>query len=193
MPISVRSPRSLAGLAPALRALVRAALKSEGRGAGEVGLALADDALLRTLNRDYRGLDKATDVLSFGYDESGEMKPAAARAAKATKPAAKAAKPVRGRSGPAGSGPARKAPAAAPVSGDLVISMDRVYAQAKRFRVSEGEELARLVVHGALHLVGLDHQSAAERRHMRAREDAVLKGAAAQVRVLARKLKSPRA
>ncbi|MEO5617699.1 MAG: rRNA maturation RNase YbeY [Candidatus Eisenbacteria bacterium] len=163
MPISVRNPRSLAGLAPALRALVAAALKSAGRSTGEIGLALADDALLRALNRDYRGLDKATDVLSFGYDETGEVQPRA------------------------------KPPAAAPVSGDLVISMDRVREQAKRFRVSEGEELARLVVHGALHLAGLDHQTAADRRTMRAREEAVLKAAAAHVRALARKLKSARA
>lgn len=186
MPISVRSPRSLSGLAPALKALVGAALKSEGRSTGEIGLALADDALLRTLNRDYRGLDKATDVLSFGYDESGELKPAAKEAG---------AKAVR-KSASAGAGSARTAAprrAAAPVSGDLVISMDRVREQAKRFRVSQGEELARLVVHGALHLAGLDHQTAAERRDMRTREDAVLKGGAAHVRALAQKLKTTRA
>ena len=109
MPISVGSPRSLAGLAPALRALVRAALRAEGRSAGEIGLALADDALLRTLNRDYRGLDKATDVLSFGYDDAGELKPGAA----------------------AGAAPGRTAPtrARAPIQGDVVISMDRVREQ----------------------------------------------------------------
>lgn len=181
MPISVRSPRSLSGLAPALKALVGAALKSEGRSTGEIGLALADDALLRTLNRDYRGLDKATDVLSFGYDESGELKPAAKQAA------AKAA----GKSASARTAAPRRA--AAPVSGDLVISMDRVREQAKRFKVSQGEELARLVVHGALHLAGLDHQTAAERRGMRTREDAVLKGGAAHVRALAHKVKTARA
>lgn len=155
MPISVKSPRSLAGLAPALRALVRAAFKAERRTAGEVGLALADDALLRALNRDYRGLDKATDVLSFGYDGSG-----------------------------------KSLPPALPVDGDLVISMDRVHAQARRFRVTAGEELARLVVHGALHLAGLDHQSPAERKLMRAREDAVLRAAAPRVRDLSRRLKA---
>src|SRR4029078_13591787 len=73
MPISVRSPRSFAGLGPALRTLVRTALRSEGRRVGEVGVALADGALLRALNRGFRGMDKATDVLSFGYDESGEL------------------------------------------------------------------------------------------------------------------------
>ncbi len=162
MPISVRSPRSLAGLAPALRSLVQAALRSEGRTVGEVGLALADDTLLRALNRDFRGLDKATDVLSFGYDESGELAlPEAVPASRAD---------------------GRKVP----VNGDLVISMDRVRAQAKRFRVTEGEELARLVVHGALHLAGLDHQRAPERKAMRAKEDAVLGAGSAAVKALAR-------
>lgn len=162
MPISVRSPRSLAGVAPAIRALVRTALRSERRTVGEVGVALADDTLLRALNRDFRGLDKATDVLSFGYDASGEL-----------------AMPETRATGEGNGGPG-------PVSGDLVISMDRVRAQARRFRVSEGEELARLVVHGALHLAGLDHQKPAERRAMRAREDAVLASSAAPVKTLAR-------
>jgi hypothetical protein len=40
--------------------------------------------------------------------------------------------------------------------------------------VSEGRELARLVIHGALHLAGLDHQKAEERERMRRREEAAL-------------------
>jgi probable rRNA maturation factor len=169
MPISVRSPRSLAGLAPALRSLVRAALRSERRAVGEVGVALADDTLLRALNRDFRGHDKATDVLSFGYDASGELAMPEDLAAEA---------------------PVTRGVGREPVNGDLVISMDRVRVQAKRYRVSEGEELARLVVHGALHLAGLDHQRLAERRAMRAREDAVLAASAAPVRTLAHGLRS---
>lgn len=129
-------------------------------------MALADDALLRALNRDFRGLDKATDVLSFGYDASGELAMPESLA-------------TVGRDG-----------RPEPVSGDLVISMDRVRAQALRFRVSEGEELARLVVHGALHLAGLDHQKPAERRAMRAREDAVLAAAAAPVKALAKAMRA---
>lgn len=134
MPVSVVSPRGLARAAAPLRALVLAALALEGRGAGEVSVALADDAALRALNRDWRGLDRATDVLSFGYD-GGE----------------------------------------GPVSGDIAVSLERVREQAKRFRVSPGRELARVVVHGALHLAGLDHGHTAARRRMRAREDRVLR------------------
>jgi probable rRNA maturation factor len=137
MPVSVASPRGLTGLAVPLRAVVLAALALEGRRPGEVAVVLADDAKLRDLNRQWRGLDRATDVLSFGYDEGGDDE----------------------------------------VDGDIVVSLERVRDQAKRFRVSRGRELARVVVHGALHLAGLDHQGAAERRRMRAREDRVLRAA----------------
>jgi len=125
------------GVAGPLRAVVAAALALEGRRPGEVAVVLADDAKLRDLNRRWRGLDRATDVLSFGYDVGGDDE----------------------------------------VDGDVVVSLDRVREQAKRFRVRRGRELARVVVHGALHLAGLDHQSAAERRRMRAREDRVLRAA----------------
>ena len=115
MPVSVVSPRGLGRAAGPLRALGLAALAREGRAAGEVALALADDATLRALNRDWRGLDRATDVLSFGYDE-GE----------------------------------------GPVSGDVIVSLERVREQAKRFRTTAGRELAR-------HLDDLDPQLAGVR------------------------------
>lgn len=153
MPISVASPRSARPLAPALRALVRAALAGEGRRPGEIALVLTADPELRELNRRWRGIDRATDVLSFGYD----------------------------------AGPP------APVSGDLVISLDRMDEQARRFRTGPGRELARLVVHGALHLAGLDHQRPRERAHMRAREQRALRAAAAAVRALEGKLGGGRA
>src|SRR5262245_62065562 len=55
-------------------------------------------------------------------------------------------------------------------TGAIVISMDRVRPQARRYRVPPGRELARLVIHGTLHLCGHDHTRAAERRAMRERE-----------------------
>jgi len=121
--------------------------------AGEIAIVLSDDCELRALNRRWRGLDRATDVLSFPYEDVG---------------------PAAGRS------PARRRR----VSGDLVISLDRVAEQAVRFRVSRGEELARLVVHGTLHLAGLDHHRAGERRHMWAQEDQALRAARAHARKL---------
>jgi probable rRNA maturation factor len=157
MPISVASPRSRARLLPPLRRIVRSALAVEGARPGEIAIVLSDDAQLRALNRRWRDIDRATDVLSFGYDENV----------------------------PAPRGAARR-PA---VSGDLVISMQRLAAQAKRYRVTPGRELARLVVHGALHLAGLDHHRATERAHMRTQERKVMRGIGADVTALDRALK----
>jgi len=135
MALVVSGPAALRKLSRPLSAIVRWTLASESRTCGEITVVLARDQDLRALNRRWRGIDRATDVLSFSYD---------------------------------GDGAGRR------VNGDLVLSLDRLAAQARRFRVSPGTELARLVIHGALHLAGLDHHRAAERRHMRARENAAL-------------------
>jgi probable rRNA maturation factor len=124
-----------------LRAVVRAVLLLEKRRAGDIAVVLTDDEELRELNRGWRKIDRATDVISFAYDEH---EPDAATR---------------------------------PVTGDLVVSLDRVESQAKRFRVSRGTELARLVVHGTLHLCGHDHAKPGERTRMRAREGGALRAA----------------
>jgi probable rRNA maturation factor len=121
-------------LSKATRHIVRSTLWLERRGTGEIAILLADDAFLRALNRAWRGIDRATDVLSFPYAD----------------------------------------PAEARVEGDLAISMERVFAQAVRYRVTPGRELARLLVHGTLHLAGHDHHAPAERRRMRACEQSAL-------------------
>ena len=69
MPVSVTTPRGLSRLGRPLRALVLHVLAAEGRRAGELGVLLAGDALLRETNRAWRGQDHATDVISFAYDE----------------------------------------------------------------------------------------------------------------------------
>ncbi|MGQ9927958.1 MAG: rRNA maturation RNase YbeY [Chloroflexaceae bacterium] len=54
-----------------LERAVRETLRAEGvRGPVEVGVLIADDARLQALNRDYRGVDAPTDVLSFGDDDA---------------------------------------------------------------------------------------------------------------------------
>lgn len=151
MPISVGSPRNAARLARPLAALVRATLASRGLKAGDIAIRLTGDAELRELNRRWRGLDRATDVLSFPRDDAGPL------------PGAR-------------------------VHGDLAISIARMEEQARRYRVSPGAELARLVVHGALHLAGLDHQSGAERRRMRRCEAAALAAGGGAIAALNRAL-----
>jgi len=162
MPVTVTPP--MRGLAAPLTRLVALALAPEHARAGEITVVFADDAALRDLNRRYRKIDRATDVLSFDYDDPSPT-PALL----------------------AGAGAGRRE-----VSGDLVISLDRMRAQARRYRVSEGRELARLVIHGALHLAGLDHHRAAERRHMRAREEHALARGRAAIDALDRALASIR-
>ena len=148
MPISVTTPRGLQRLASPLRALVQQVLRGEDRVVGEIAVVLDHDDLLRQINCDWRGIDRATDVISFAYDE---REPDAATRA---------------------------------VRGDLLVSMDRVDEQARRFRVSPGTELARLVVHGALHLCGHDHKRSGERKLMRTREESALERARSAARAL---------
>ncbi len=148
MAITFASPDTHHRLAAPLRALVQLVLKREKRRAGEIGIRLTDDAELRELNRRWRKIDRATDVISFAYDE--DEPDASSR----------------------------------PVNGDLVISLDRLREQAARYRESQGTELARLVIHGVLHLAGHDHVRLPERRAMREIEDAALAAAKAIVRRL---------
>jgi probable rRNA maturation factor len=151
MPISVANRPRLRGVAAPLRAIVRGALAVVKRRPGEIAVLLADDATLRELNRRWRGIDRATDVLSFPSTE---------------------------RPGPR-------------IDGDLAISLERMAEQARRYRVSRGRELARLAVHGALHLAGHDHHAPAERAEMRRREEKALRAVAPAIRALDRAL--PRA
>jgi probable rRNA maturation factor len=62
-----------------LRALLGDALRALGRPRATVSLVLADDTLLRTLNRDYREVDRATDVLSFSLAAPAALIDPAAR------------------------------------------------------------------------------------------------------------------
>jgi rRNA maturation RNase YbeY len=56
------------------------------------------------------------------------------------------------------------------LEGEIYISRERLFVQAKRYRHSPGRELLRLVTHGLLHLAGHDHMKPGERRVMRAAE-----------------------
>jgi probable rRNA maturation factor len=58
--------------------------------------------------------------------------------------------------------------------GDVVVSHQRAQAQAEEYGHSPGRELAYLVAHGALHIMGYDHEAEDERQRMRAREEEAL-------------------
>lgn len=59
--------------------------------------------------------------------------------------------------------------------GDIAVSLDKARAQATEFNVTYEQELARLLVHGLLHLVGYDHvKGGRQARAMRAKEEEIL-------------------
>jgi probable rRNA maturation factor len=129
--------------APALIAAAKKLLAAVGESGASLSVSLVSDTAIRELNREHRGKDCATDVLSFSID--GEANAAAATA------------------------PER-------LLGDVVISVDTARRQASDYDASLQSELYRLLIHGILHVLGHDHERAAERRAME-REERRLAGA----------------
>jgi rRNA maturation RNase YbeY len=113
----------------------------------ELSLTLTSDRAVRKLNRDYRGIDAPTDVLSFSQIEQ---------------PGAVPLDPL-----------GVKNSLGLPL-GDVVISIDTAIQQAREFRIAPASRLRRLLIHGFLHLIGYDHErSPAEARRMFAGERAL--------------------
>lgn len=113
---------------------------------GEVSVVLADDAAIRRLNRDWRGIDRPTNVLSF---------PA---------PQLRSTGPGRTRSG-------NSAPA---LLGDIIIAYETTAAEAAAAAKPFAHHLAHLAVHGFLHLLGYDHESDADANEMERLETKIL-------------------
>jgi probable rRNA maturation factor len=117
--------------------------------AHELAIVLADDALLRALNKAYRGVDKATNVLAFGY-AGGE--PSGAHGA----PGAPGAHGAHGAHGAPG---APGAHGADDILGDVVVALESARAEADEAERSLQAHLSHLVIHGVLHLLGYDHDT----------------------------------
>ncbi len=150
--------RSRAGLGwPRAHLLIRravcAALDSEGVGRPcEVNVMLTNDAGIREINRAHRGIDSATDVLSFPMSEQIPGCFAA--------PACEI-NPGTGRL----------------LLGDIVLSLERAESQGEEYGHGFDRELGYLTVHSALHLLGYDHvDEGPMKRLMREREEAVMSG-----------------
>jgi len=60
------------------------------------------------------------------------------------------------------------------LEGEIYINLDRARVQADEYRISTRQELARLAIHGTLHLTGFDDRTRADAARMHAREDTVL-------------------
>ncbi len=114
-----------------------------------VSLVITDDKTVRALNSEYRGLDKTTDVLSFAFDNEGEYY---------------------------GEGDAPSEwsaydefvlpPGEAAGLGEVIVSYPQAVRQAEEAGHSVRQELAHLIAHGILHLMGHDHMDDDEERAM---------------------------
>ena len=130
-----------------IRKVIRTALAAEGVDFPcEVDVLLTNDSGIHEINREMRQVDRPTDVLSFPeFDLTPGELP----------------------------GP-EDATGLVPL-GDMVISMERVAAQAKEYGHSNRRELSYLVVHSVLHLLGYDHlDEGPQKARMREREEAIL-------------------
>ncbi len=139
------------GMTRLVRRVVRTVLEAERVDVPcQVEIRITDDEGIRELNREYRNVDRPTDVLSFPLQE---LIP-----------------------GDFSADPLELDPETGRLwLGDVVISAVRVRAQAAEFGHSTAREAAYLTVHSILHLLGYDHMDEGEmKKAMRAREDAVL-------------------
>ena len=113
-----------------------------GKDKWEISLLFTGDAFIQKLNKEYRGKDEPTDVLSFAQLDNKEAFPSKG-----------------GRF----------------YAGDIVISMETLAKNASYFGTSMNEELKRLLVHGILHLSGLDHENNNPDQPMLVKQQNILK------------------
>ncbi len=134
-----------------IKKAVRLALDAEGVDVPcEISVMLTDDEGIRSVNSEFRGIDRATDVLSFPLNEltPGEFDP---------------------------DGCERDMDTGAVMLGDMMISVPRCAEQGEEFGHGYEREIMYLTVHSVLHLLGYDHVDEGEmKRQMRAREKEIM-------------------
>ncbi len=131
-----------------LRRLVKESIAAHGVDTEvELSLLITDDATVRELNKKYRGKDKTTDVLSFALEAD--------------------------KRGDASAGFVMP-PGEMVHLGEVIVSYPKAVEQAAERKHPVEDELALLVIHGVLHLLGYDHDKPAREREMRSMEQRVL-------------------
>lgn len=113
-----------------------AVLEAERAPEGELALVFIGDRTMRRINRDYRQIDKTTDVLSFSYVDE---------------------------------------PHSGGVLGEIFVSPAVARNQAEEAGCALDEEVARLALHGLLHVLGYEHETSSTRRSMLGRQERYLK------------------
>ena len=120
----------------------------------QVNVVLTDNEGIREINRAYRDLDQETDVLSFPmleYDSPSDFSWAEAEVQDCFNPETGELLLV-----------------------DIIISMEKMREQAKKYGHSEKREFAFLITHSMLHLFGYDHMEPDEAKEMENRQEAIL-------------------
>ena len=113
----------------------------------EISLVLTSQERIHELNRDYRGKDKPTDVLSFSMAEQRtEEEPT----------------------------DFIEPPDGLVHLGEIIISYPQAIFQAKEHHHTLNKEIATLIVHGVLHILGYDHEKPETEAAMQTREKDVL-------------------
>lgn len=120
----------------------------------EVNLTLTDDAGIHEINKEFRQIDRPTDVLSFpmlNYTIPGDFTFLDAEDSNDFNPDTGEA-----------------------MLGDIVISVDKVFEQAENYGHSSEREYAFLITHSMLHLFGFDHMEAEEAKVMESKQKDIL-------------------
>lgn len=137
-----------------------AALKAEGITVEtEISMILIDNSEIKSLNNQFRGIDRETDVLSFplinmddedGINNSGEF------------------------NNLINDNSAVDMNEEALLLGDIALSLEKAEEQSIEYGHSFYREVAYLTVHSMLHLLGYDHMEEEEKKVMRGREEAIM-------------------
>jgi len=112
-----------------------------------INIILTNGEVIRKINKEYRNIDRETDVLSFPMFEKYELDEILNKQDSIKQD----------------------------ILGDIIISVPRVIEQAKEYNHSFERELAYMTVHGFYHLMGYDHMEEKEKKVMRAKEENILK------------------
>ena len=107
----------------------------------EFNIIIVDDDKIHKINKEYRNVDRPTDVISFAMEDNMDIKYEDFR-----------------------------------LLGDIYISIDKCYEQAKEYEHSRVREICFLATHGILHLLGYDHMEEEEEKEMFRLQEELLDG-----------------
>lgn len=132
-----------------IRRVINAALKYEKFPYdAEISVTLTDNAAIHEMNKEHRGVDRPTDVLSFPLYEADEIDDMYESDEETDEPVA---------------------------LGDIVVSLEKAEEQAREYGHGMEREVAFLCVHSVLHLLGYDHElGEAEEKEMFAKQEEIL-------------------